>query len=255
MKRILGTASVALLAGVLSIATVVGHTVNVDSLNVRSGPGTGYSIVGTLTRGTVVNTVSTSGSWTKINSPKTGWVYSAYLSDTSHSGTTTSSGSITKAPRGNPYGLPVSRVGYLGLPSSGYGWYSYTASYRRYGLPRMINGLIQMGRHWKNGYPGSTGHTLRYGDVSLTNGGYFSPHVSHRVGEDVDMSPITTSGSAGVTSVGYSSYSTYYNTKFATLQRAVWYVELMLHNNSRIPGMTYWSGHANHFHTRIIREY
>lgn len=72
------------------------HTVNVDNLNVRSGPGTTYSIVGTLKKGTEVATVSTSGSWTKINSPLTGWVYSTYLSDTPHSttgGTTTVSGS------------------------------------------------------------------------------------------------------------------------------------------------------------------
>ncbi len=253
MRKFVGLTAAGLLVGTLSVLSINGHTVNVSVLNVRSGPGTGYSIVGTLSKGTVVNTVSTSGSWTKINSPKTGWVYSAYLSNTSHS--TTSSGSITKAPRGNPYGLPVSRVGFLGLPSSGYGWYSYQPSYRRYGLPRMVNGLIQMGRHWRNGYPGVTGKTLRYGDISATNGGYFPPHVSHRVGEDVDMSPITTSGSAGITSVGYSSYSTYYNTKFVYLQRAVWYVELILHNNSRIPYVRYYPGHANHFHTRIHREY
>lgn len=61
-----------------------GHTVNADTLNVRSGPGTNYAIVGTLAKGTVVNTVSTSGSWTQINSPKTGWVASQYLTNTPH---------------------------------------------------------------------------------------------------------------------------------------------------------------------------
>lgn len=60
------------------------HTVTVDVLNVRSGPGTGYSIVGTLRKGAVVNVIGTSGAWSKINSPLTGWVYTAYLANTPH---------------------------------------------------------------------------------------------------------------------------------------------------------------------------
>ncbi len=79
-------------AALLIGSAVWGHTVNVSSLNVRSGPGTGYSVIWTLSKGTVVNVVSTSGSWSKINSPKTGWVYSAYLTNTSH--TTTSSSDL-----------------------------------------------------------------------------------------------------------------------------------------------------------------
>ncbi len=137
---------------------------------------------------------------------------------------------------------------YVLLPSRGTGYYSYVSSYRRWGQPRMVNGLITMGRRWRASHPGKT---LRYGDISKRGGGYFPPHVSHRYGIDVDMSPITTSGSAGITSVGYRSYSTYYNIQFARLQRAVWRVRVMLHNNRRIPGVTFWPGHYNHFHTRI----
>ena len=40
--------------------------VTVSSLNVRTGPGTGYSIVGRLGYGTVVTVYATSGSWYKI---------------------------------------------------------------------------------------------------------------------------------------------------------------------------------------------
>ncbi len=67
------------------------YTVNVDVLNVRSGPGYGYRIIGTLKKGTVVTVVGTSGSWSKISSPKTGWVYSSYLTKT----TTTTSSTLT----------------------------------------------------------------------------------------------------------------------------------------------------------------
>lgn len=90
-----------LIRGILGLGLVfvlygqaMAHTVNVDWLNVRSGPGTGYSVIGVLPRGTVVLYVSISGSWTKISSPKSGWVYSPYLSDTPHA-TTAKSLNIT----------------------------------------------------------------------------------------------------------------------------------------------------------------
>ena len=240
VNRVMGLIAVALIVSGIAITPATGHTVTASSLNVRSGPGYGYSVIGTLSHGTVVNTVATSGAWTKINSPKTGWVYSAYLANTSHTGGTSTSNLGT-----------VSRVGFVNLPSSGYGWVSNVASYRRWGKPRMIVGLETMGRRWKDGYPGSSGHILRYSDISLMNGGYFSPHVSHRLGVDVDVSPITTSGSAGYTYVGAWSYSTYYTQKYVHLIRSTWSVQYIFHNNSRISGVSYWPGHANHLHIRI----
>ena len=50
------------------------------NLNVRSGPGTGYSIVGSLRKGTAVTVSETNGSWSRITSPTSGWVSSSYLS-------------------------------------------------------------------------------------------------------------------------------------------------------------------------------
>ncbi len=56
--------------------------VNTNSLNlnVRSGPGTGYSIVGSLRKGTQVTVAETNGSWSRITMPTSGWVSSSYLS-------------------------------------------------------------------------------------------------------------------------------------------------------------------------------
>lgn len=53
-----------------------------SSLNVRSGPGTGYSRTGSLYSGETVLVLSTSGSWSKIlyNGTRIGWVSSQYLS-------------------------------------------------------------------------------------------------------------------------------------------------------------------------------
>jgi len=115
----------------------------------------------------------------------------------------------------------------------------------------MVNGLILMGRHWKDGYGGVTGKSLLYGDISFKNGGRMRPHATHRIGKQVDPKPITKSGGAGSTSVGRSSYSLAYNLKYARLQRAVWSVKSMLHNNKKIPGCKFYRGHANHYHTTI----
>ena len=55
--------------------------VNTDSLNVRSGPGTTYSKVGTLSKGSKVEVLSESNGWSKINyNGKEAYVSSQYLS-------------------------------------------------------------------------------------------------------------------------------------------------------------------------------
>ncbi len=73
----LGTAAILALAGIEVHAAA--YTVTATSLNVRSGPGTTYSIIGTLSYGTRVNVVASSGDWRRIDSPKAGWCNSAYL--------------------------------------------------------------------------------------------------------------------------------------------------------------------------------
>lgn len=59
---------------------------NSKNLNVRNGAGY-YSIIGSLRRGTAVTVAETSGNWSRITSPVSGWVSSSYLSS-SYPGTT-----------------------------------------------------------------------------------------------------------------------------------------------------------------------
>ena len=95
MKRIAGMAA-GLAAGLMLMADASAmYVVNAGTLNVRSGPGTSYGIIGQLSRGTQVHVVSVSGSWSKIDAPKTGWVASLYLTKVA---TTTP----TPAPSPNP---------------------------------------------------------------------------------------------------------------------------------------------------------
>ena len=57
------------------------------AVNVRSGPGTGYSRIGLLYSGDHVQALSTSNGWTKVSyKGRTGYVASAYLASSSSSG-------------------------------------------------------------------------------------------------------------------------------------------------------------------------
>ena len=62
-----------------------------QNLNVRSGPGTGYKIVGSLSKGTKVNVTAVSNGFSKIGTNR--WVSSSYLSATKPGSNATSSNS------------------------------------------------------------------------------------------------------------------------------------------------------------------
>lgn len=55
-------------------------SVTASKLNVRSGPGTRFNVIGSLKRGDVVKIEATSGSWSRIDSD--GWVHNGYLRQT-----------------------------------------------------------------------------------------------------------------------------------------------------------------------------
>ncbi|RSD25224.1 N-acetylmuramoyl-L-alanine amidase [Mesobacillus subterraneus] len=66
--------------------------VNVDILNVRSKPGTGYSKVGKLKKNDMIAVVGNSKSWSKVSyGKKTGWVSSKYLTTITSNGYVTAS--------------------------------------------------------------------------------------------------------------------------------------------------------------------
>src|SRR5262245_19251487 len=54
--------------------------VTASALNVRSGPGTGYSIIGQIFNGQKYVRIASSGEWRKIwYDHRVGWVHSAYI--------------------------------------------------------------------------------------------------------------------------------------------------------------------------------
>jgi uncharacterized protein YgiM (DUF1202 family) len=55
------------------------NTVLSKKLNLRSGPGENYSVLGTIERGTVVNGITTKGDWTQIDPPTNAFAFVAAI--------------------------------------------------------------------------------------------------------------------------------------------------------------------------------
>ncbi|WP_369901792.1 SH3 domain-containing protein [Bacillus manliponensis] len=63
------------------------YYINVSALNVRSGAGTNYGVIGALSKGTKVQVLSEQSGWSKVNyNGKTGYIATKYLSQTPVSG-------------------------------------------------------------------------------------------------------------------------------------------------------------------------
>jgi uncharacterized protein YraI len=58
---------------------VTNNTVLSKKLNLRSGPGENYSVLGTIERGTVVNGITTKGDWTQIDPPTNAFAFVAAI--------------------------------------------------------------------------------------------------------------------------------------------------------------------------------
>ena len=71
-------------------STTTTKYVNASSLNVRSGASTSYSVIGSLSKGSKVEVISTSNGWSKIKyNGQTGYVSSKYLSSSTPESSTT----------------------------------------------------------------------------------------------------------------------------------------------------------------------
>jgi uncharacterized protein YraI len=90
----------------------------VNSMNIRSGPGTSYAKIGTLPGGTTVKVFQKSGNWYKIfYNGKYGWCSGDYLSVTLSSGTAANNSKVTISHRSSI--LSVGDTLHLSASSSG----------------------------------------------------------------------------------------------------------------------------------------
>lgn len=212
--------------------------VTANHLTVRAGPGSGYADVGTARKGSCWAMVGDSGAWRKVFfRGKAAWMHSDHLTPY----------------HVDPPHLPKSSIGFVQMPASGTGFYASTTPERRWGKPVLVYGLIRAARTWGLEHDWAR---IGYGDISKASGGYFPPHVSHRLGEDVDIR-LVSSGS-------YEGPMYYTSSVYSQSRTRDWITEhlneelnldLILFNDPGIHGpLSYvmpYSGHDNHLHLRI----
>jgi uncharacterized protein YraI len=201
---------------------------------VRSGPGPTYRALGILAGGTLVVLKALGPGYVQIDfEGREAWV---------PAGVTAPVGAET-------YGAPppVSRAGFIQLPAGGDGFYSYTTPGKRWGLPRLIYAIQRAGARAADEGLARIGA----GDVSLTDGGYFPPHVSHRVGIDVDVRPLRTDRAEAPMTFGWPGYDRLATWRAIDLLRAEVPTKVVFFNDRAIPGTTPLEGHSNHFHLRV----
>ncbi len=96
-KRFLATVLVLLMVFVLCAPAFASTTVYATTaINLRSGPGTNYSIVGALSKGQSATKIGTSGKWYKLSvNGSTVYGHKSYLSTKAPAGGSTGSGTVT----------------------------------------------------------------------------------------------------------------------------------------------------------------
>lgn len=220
----------------MTTATAEVKSVTAATLNVRSGPGTSYDVVGTAPQGSSWALVGTSGSWRKVSyAGAARWMHGSYLGG------------------GSSGGLPTSAAGFVQLPASGAGFYAYTGADRRWGVPSLVYNFMDGAADWKAVHP--TWPRIGVGDISLQNGGTMDGHVSHKVGKDVDLRPVR---------VDVEGPTTIFQSNYSSARTKDWIVDhvkpklnvnVIFFNDPAIEGpLSYvqpWPNHDNHMHVRI----
>lgn len=197
--------------------------VNCSALNVRSGAGTSYSIITTITKDTKVEVISTSNGWSKIKvGTTTGYVSSKYLSDSkgsSNSSSDNTSNSITSASKvisyaksflGKPYVWGAQ--GPSSFDCSGFTYYVFKNS-ANITLPRTSKDQSTYGTTISK-------KSLKVGDLvffdtSGSNSGNVS-HVGIYIGSNQFIHASSTKGKVVI-----SDFNNYYTNAFVKAKRVL----------------------------------
>lgn len=214
--------------------------VTADILNVRTGPGTQYQIIGRLYGGMLRAVLASSGDWRKISfDGREAWVHGSYLGDPA-----AATPSAQLAPP-----LPRSSRGFLQLPASGPGYYCYSPTDRRWGVARFIYGFLRLAREHDALHPAWA--RIGVGDISLENGGPISGHASHQKGVDGDFRLQTTDGSEQPLTIFDPLYSRPRQQDVVDRFYDHMDVTHIFFNDTQVSGVQSWPNHDNHIHVRI----
>ena len=196
--------------------------VNCTSLNVRSGPGTSYSIIKSISTNTKVEVISTNNGWSKIKEGSTtGYVSAKYLSDSQTSSSTSSNTTSTstsasklvsyaKSLLGKPYVWGAQ--GPSSFDCSGFTYYVFK-NFANITLPRTsvdqsTYGITVSKSNLKVG-------DLVFFDTDGANDGNVS-HVGIYIGSNQFIHSSSTKGKVVI-----SDFTNYYNNAFVRAKRVL----------------------------------
>ena len=136
---------------------------------------------------------------------------------------------------------------------TGEGYYSYRTSDRQYGTPATIHTVRVVARDFSGQVSGESTSAILFGvgDISLLSGGIFPPHLTHRLGRDVDIRPVRRDGLPRPVAIGDADYSRVQTAKLVALFLNSRNVEFILFNDLAVPGAVAFAGHDNHLHIRM----
>lgn len=150
--------------------------------------------------------------------------------------------------------------GYFAMPEPADGSYIFSSGApprSRCGSKALVGVIYTVAKRWKQEFPGST---IVVGDLNEEQG-----HVSHNYGTDVDITVTGTPDAANTASDPSGQYSIRLAQLFADTKQ----VKIIGYQDQRVindyaayaggrglPGsVAPWSGHADHFHVRILDQY
>ncbi len=154
-------------------------TVTASYLNVRSGAGMGYSIIGGLPKGSKVTITGKSGSWYKIklSSGSTGYVSSSYVntsgSSTSSTTTTSTTTSSTSVSSSGKITITASTLNVRSGAGTGYSIISSVNKNEVYSYSSYSNGWYKITlSNGKTGYVSSS-YVKKFSSYAVSGGGSY----------------------------------------------------------------------------------
>ncbi len=120
----------------------------------------------------------------------------------------------------------------------------------RYGLPRFVQQLINLGAAWKI----ESSVPVSFGDMSHPGGSAFPPHVGHQTGNEVDIRPFRKDGANLPMRWDNDGYDQARTRQFLTLLHKRHGAVVVLFNDPKLiaEGLCrFHTGHSDHIHIRI----
>lgn len=147
---------------------------------------------------------------------------------------------------------PQDNRGYFVLPQAPEeaGYYVYGTPPNgggQYAHPSMMSALIRVERAWQS----VDRRRFGVGNISLAGGSPFPGHSTHRSGLEVDLRPLRKDGAEVAVAWSHIAYDREATAKLISLFRSYAPVELVYFNDTKIPGVTLFVNHDNHFHVKL----